>query len=117
MDIWLILAGGAMLAGGWIAWWFTFGRFLLDLQRRFIGTYVGVALRGFRLYRPWQAWLGRRLGYDISGTAKVEDFLRLEPSRLGQIVGAAGFVLTFLGLSVILEGIRGRGFMGLTIFN
>lgn len=69
----------------------------------------GVELQRGLIGRPWQAWLGRRLGYDISDTATADDDFRGAPSRFGTYLGYAGAVLIFLGISVILEGLRGRG--------
>lgn len=117
MNVWLILVGVVTLGVGWLAWWITLGRYLFKLQRRLIGLFAGAALRAFGLYRPWQAWLGRRLDYDVSGTATADDPLRSAPSRFSTFFGCVGVALTFLGISMILEGLRGRGIFGITIFS
>lgn len=115
MSVWLILAGFAMLAVGSLAWWITLGRFLLKVQRGLMGLFAGAFLRTFGLYRPWQDRLARRLDYDISGTGG--DHFRSVPSRFSTYLGCVGVALTFVGVSMILEGLRGRGLFGITLFS
>lgn len=115
MNIWLILAGGVLMGIGSLLYLFAYGRFLATLHRLLIGHATGTILRRGRVYRPWMAWIGRRLGYDISGEAVdagTEELKRSRPLRLGETIGLIGFAMQPVGFLLVIAGFFGFGSSG-----